>query len=115
MAAGLGGPRPREHNLHPGQSGMRVPHNGLQLPGRQDPGRAARPAGHPDRAGERVLRLLERPDDERHLGPELHEPDRREAVPRMLCKYPDPKRGLNSVRSVVKINVSLLLLSFFLF
>jgi hypothetical protein len=34
MAAGLGGPRPGEHNLHPGLAGDDLPHNGVQLPGR---------------------------------------------------------------------------------
>lgn len=90
VAAGVRGPRPSQHHMHPGQPRVRVPHNGLQLAGRQDPRRAARPTRHAHWPGERVLRLLEGPHDQRHLGPQLHQPHRRQTVQGVLCKYSPP-------------------------
>lgn len=40
VAAGVRGPGPRQHHLHPGLAGVRVPHNRVQLTSRQDLGRA---------------------------------------------------------------------------
>ena len=72
MAAGVRGPGAGEHHVHPGLARVRVPYHGLQQPGGQDPRRATSAAGHADRPGVRVLRLLEGPHDQRHVGPQLH-------------------------------------------
>ena len=41
---------------------------------------------YPDRAGQRVLRVLEGPRHQRHLGPQLHLTHRCKTISRMLCK-----------------------------
>lgn len=87
MATGFRGFGACEHHVHPGFARVRVSHHGLQQSSGQDPGRETSAAGHADRPGLGVFRLLEGPDDERHVGPELHVADRRETVPRVLCKY----------------------------